>query len=731
MTRTLEKVRRDLGEGKRRLVPPYAITKALIESCDVFWEKARLSERCVGRVASKGVLLFADGLPTHARSLFCVSATMYVISELALKENSLYIDCDDVFVVLEEVKKVFIVGLLAITQQIGEFGAYFMRSECIWICSVFGIEPPGELLMALDAKGMNKEHLQHTKPTGFYSNDPVDLCNSVLTLTTELIEVKKLQKEYHEMILTQESQAQWADLAARERAAATHDSASMQDQFDHPDDLSVSVAFTSDTPHYAAHDHMHGNNNSHTSGHFAHNNNMLNDVNSLNTGSLTNDNIVHDYTNTTAKLNTMLQTHTPYIPTLNKFAYLVPSTDSAMIAAFLGRPDGSIELTPHRVCQVFTFWRRTALSIIECTYDPPSTEYPRIKDIVTAHSAAVSGNKRTAYGNVHCISPFEAVSTSLDWVTSIKGLPISLNQALCILSRGGSCDPWLEDPKQTGRKHRIIYELREFLDCISADIPRAMNHNEFLQASLPRNIDQVIQKLDLNFAGQIPLEVLRTYIQREDPELTNTQISLIYWSLCRVNEEQKDDMTLHGGSVNQSLSAAPSEYNTFQTGGVYRPIVATEFHGDPIAYMHQFSQDVDKYLNSMPTIDTNVILGYLPGVLAPTSAHELVSDAMKLDVSAKNVVPASCCVWTGARQLTLPDALSAITTNLQPSRDNNLLLTVGSHSFHSRAVPQEQKFNANTRIFVEVDLLSKYPELCNVMMSNKHYGPAGMFIYCF
>eukprot|EP01032_Pedospumella_encystans_P014699 gene14700-16862_t len=339
--------------------------------------------------------------------------------------------------------------------------------------------------------------------------------------------------------------------------------------------------------------------------------------------------------------------------------------------------------------------------------------------------AAVSGNKRTAYGNVHCISPFEAVSTSLDWVTSIKGLPISLNQALCILSRGGSCDPWLEDPKQIGRKHRIIYELREFLDCISADIPRAMNHNEFLQASLPRNIDQVIQKLDLNFAGQIPLEVLRTYIQREDPELTNTQISLIYWSLCRVNEELKDDMTLHGGSVNQSLSAAPSEYNTFQTGGVYRPIVATEFHGDPIAYMHQFSQDVDKYLNSMPTIDTNVILGYLPGVLAPTSAHELVSDAMKLDVSAKNVVPASCCVWTGARQLTLPDALSAITTNLQPSRDNNLLLTVGSHSFHSRAVPQEQKFNANTRIYVEVDLLSKYPELCNVMMSNKHYGPAG------
>lgn len=691
VTRSLEKVRRDLGEGKRRLVPPYSVAKALISSCDTFWDSAKLSERCVGRISSRGVLLFADGLPVHARALFGVSSTMFVVSELSLKEDVMGIDCDDVFQIMEEVKKVFMIGLLSITQQVGEFGSYFMRSECMWACSAFNIDPPGELLMKLDAKGMRKEHLQHSQPTGFYSDDPVDLANSVLTLTTELLEVKHLQAKYHDLVLTRDA----AVIAAREQAAEQVQRAADNDKTFTPmlDQDSVSVAFTNDERSIAM---------------------ALIENNTLETGSMTEENVVVGYKNESEKLNAMLQTYVPYLHQLNKMAFLIPAADSAVMAAMLGRPDGSMEMTPHRICQVVTFWRRTALSIIQAAYDPPSTEYPRVKDLITAHTAAISGNKRMGYGNINCVSPFEAVSTSVDWVTSIKGLPISLNQALCILSRGGSCDPWLEDPKQTARSGRIIYEIKEFLDAIASDFPRAMNHNEFCQAALPQKITDIINKLDMNFAGVVPLEVLRTYVHREDPDLTNTQISLIYWSLCRVNEES-DDMTI-SNSLHDS-------YNTFQTGGVYRPVVETTFNGDPESYMERFSADVDRYLNSMPTIDTNVILGYLPATLVPASAHELVSDAMKLDASARNAMPATCCVWLGARGMHMNEALAAITIDHPRSRDGNLLLGVGANSFHGRR--NADRFRADVRTYVEIDLLSKYPELCVIQASNKHYGPAG------
>lgn len=62
ITRSLEKIRRDLGEGRKRISPPFAIAKCLITCCDVFWDRAKLTERCVGRISSKGVLLFSDGM---------------------------------------------------------------------------------------------------------------------------------------------------------------------------------------------------------------------------------------------------------------------------------------------------------------------------------------------------------------------------------------------------------------------------------------------------------------------------------------------------------------------------------------------------------------------------------------------------------------------------------------------------------------------------------------------
>lgn len=35
-----------------------------------------------------------------------------------------------------------------------------------------------------------------------------------------------------------------------------------------------------------------------------------------------------------------------------------------------------------------------------------------------------------------CMSPFESISNVIDWMTSVKGLPISVLQALSLISRG-------------------------------------------------------------------------------------------------------------------------------------------------------------------------------------------------------------------------------------------------------------------------------------------------------
>jgi hypothetical protein len=113
----------------------------------------------------------------------------------------------------------------------------------------------------------------------------------------------------------------------------------------------------------------------------------------------------------------------------------------------------------------------------------------------------------------------------------------------------------------------------------------------------------------------------------------------------------------------------------------------------------------------------------------PASAHELVSDAMKLDASAKNAMPSSCCVWLGARAMLLKEVLEAITVPSPSSIEGNILLGVGKNTFQGRR--SDNRTNADLRTYVEVDLLSKYPELCETMSSNKHYGPAGMWYIIF
>ena len=146
-------------------------------------------------------------------------------------------------------------------------------------------------------------------------------------------------------------------------------------------------------------------------------------------------------------------------PLFKSVASVVPAADLTALAALLGRPSSKIETTPHRFCQAAMLWRRVAIAIMQAASDPPSSEYARLTDLVSEHSADRAGKRKAGFSNVVCVSPFEAVSSVVDWITSIKGLPLSVLQALCLIPRGGSCDPWLEDPKQSQRGGRFAYEL--------------------------------------------------------------------------------------------------------------------------------------------------------------------------------------------------------------------------------------------------------------------------------
>ena len=140
-----------------------------------------------------------------------------------------------------------------------------------------------------------------------------------------------------------------------------------------------------------------------------------------------------------------------------------PAADLVVLAALLGRPDRKFDLTTHRFCQAFITWRRVALAIILAVNDSPGADYPRIHDLVQTHTIARTGRRKSGYASIACASPFEAVAAVLDWMTSVQGLPLSVLQGFCMFTRAGSVDPWLEDPKQSRRGDRFVYECSEWI----------------------------------------------------------------------------------------------------------------------------------------------------------------------------------------------------------------------------------------------------------------------------
>ena len=113
----------------------------LLAATDTFWDRSNLAERCVGRISAKGideqcslpfcascypwdrlagVLLFREGLPVNARSLFCLGSVLTVLANLQLREGQGMLDCDEVFENLNNPKQLFLVGILTISIPLGQ-----------------------------------------------------------------------------------------------------------------------------------------------------------------------------------------------------------------------------------------------------------------------------------------------------------------------------------------------------------------------------------------------------------------------------------------------------------------------------------------------------------------------------------------------------------------------------------------------------------------------------------
>lgn len=118
-------------------------------------------------------------------------------------------------------------------------------------------------------------------------------------------------------------------------------------------------------------------------------------------------------------------------PIEDLFADISPSVspcDLTIIAALLARADGMVDLTPNRLTQVVYFWRKIALILLTVALDPPGSEFLSAHDCIAQHVVEKSGKTRVGHGSVSCISPLEAVSAVVDWIISLRHIPLSFLQ---------------------------------------------------------------------------------------------------------------------------------------------------------------------------------------------------------------------------------------------------------------------------------------------------------------
>ena len=88
--------------------------------------------------------------------------------------------------------------------------------------------------------------------------------------------------------------------------------------------------------------------------------------------------------------------------------------------------------------------------------------------------------------------------------------------------------------------------------------------------------------------------------------------------------------------------------------------ISTYFDGDVNTYLSEFAKDVTRFIDTMPSLDSNVILGVPPTSLTPAAAHEVVTMAVKLDPSTRTPMPSSACIWIGTQLMKTDEAITTL-----------------------------------------------------------------------
>ena len=403
--------------------------------------------------------------------------------------------------------------------------------------------------------------------------------------------------------------------------------------------------------------------------------------------------------------------------------HILPPKDILILATFLGQPDSTVDITTHQVSQVIHFWRQTCVSIAKLACEPPTARYPRIHDLLRSHETYVLSTSESAKNapktdasyaspavsvDTKCLSQIDAVGTKVGWMTSIAGMPLSVLQALCILSRSGSCDAYLESTDVIGKAGRMAYEVSELLHGYQLDLPQHLTQqaengyaSPLQHLAFPRDLVESLKQIDLNETAMIPLETVRAYLLRKDPELTNNQVTMIFWALCHTD---KSEDVSEAASASASTAPAQSKHS-----------VKTPFEGDTQKYMGSFADDVNKYLQSLPGVNVASMVGLLEKKIGSNSSQELVSNALKLDASSRTKKPAKTCLWMSKRVLKISDILAAIVSKDLFAEGGDMIVGVGNeYSFRalSQATNGTNHWLANLSTNVELDILMKYPEVC-------------------
>lgn len=415
----------------------------------------------------------------------------------------------------------------------------------------------------------------------------------------------------------------------------------------------------------------------------------------------------------------------------------IPPADMTILVALLGRPDGTLEVTPYRFTQAVYMWRKTALAVIQSLLDPPSPEYGSIKEKIIARDDEKEAIKRTESiaipPFIKCLTPFDTVSLILEEITTIKGIPLSILQGLSIVSRGGSCDPWFEDPNQSCRARRFIYEINEFVEVMSC--------NDKLGTKVPfegifkPDIFEKLKPLDIAESDVIPIELLRTYILKENPNLTNTQVTTIFWCIC--NKKKRIEPKNLKDIINDAESAALlkksdniDDENNKEEDNQLEIIaqsslakdpksVNTPFEGDPELYMEKFTTDVGNFLESMPSLDTNSMIGMPVNAFSKQACFEIISTAVKLDPSARNSMPQSSVIWLGSSVMLTREAIEKLAI---PHKDGTFL--VGSQKdlmIKNSGFTVATELLHELKVNVEIDVLVRYSLICTSHAESENF----------